>query len=236
MLELRKICADPLAFLWQDPNKPASTDLEFSRRVLGEVHLKVPLWQRLVSKRVVITTTFVAVTAYVLSLVLAEPAPATSTQASTSAAPSFFNALAGIAAGATFALSYVQWHLARHEISFDKFYEKLNITNQTINACGLREAKNPGEEIDHLRNMRTFAQLDNLEYVLGKYRLGFVEFDLVDRAIRTFRSDCDIPWFAEKVIFWIGAREGAQVAKGYHAESRKAARYIVGQCRSAAKP
>jgi len=205
----------------------------FSRSVLSKIELDIPWWRPILDRRVVITTTFLAVAAYGVSLWLTGPSDSTS---ATKNASAIFTGVAALAAGATFIVSYFQWQLARHEISFDKFYEKLNITNQTINACGLKEARDHAAEIDHLRNMRVFAQLDTLEYVLGKYRLGFVEFDLVDRAIRTFRSDCDIPWFAEKVLHWIGRTEGEQVAKGYHAETRKAARYIVGQCHAARRP
>src|SRR5215207_4011563 len=78
--------------------------------------------------------------------------------------------------------------------------------------------------------MRVFAQLDNLEYVFGKYRHQFVGFDILDRAIRTFRSDCDVPWFSEKVLYWIGRTDEERVAKVYHSETREAARYIVAQC------
>jgi hypothetical protein len=210
-----------------------TSDRAFSRSVLGKIELDIPWWRPFLHRWVVITTTLLAVAAYGVSLWLTGPSDSTSP--AKNASP-IFTGLAALAAGATFIVSYFQWQLARHEISFDKFYEKLNITNQTINACGLKEARDHAGEIDHLRNMRVFAQLDTLEYVLGKYRLGFVEFDLVDRAIRTFRSDCDIPWFAEKVLHWIGRTEGEQVAKGYHGETRKAARYIVRQCHGASWP
>ena len=123
-----------------------------------------------------------------------------------------------MAAGITFVVSYIQWHLARHEISFDKFYDRLSIANQYVNAVGIKERD---DDLDHHKNMRVFAQLDNLEYMLGKHKLKFVEFDLVDRAIRTFRSECYQLWFPEKVLFWIGETEGKQEARGYHADTRE---------------
>ncbi|TIL42788.1 hypothetical protein [Mesorhizobium sp.] len=171
---------------------------------------------------VIVTTTVVAVLAYTLSLFLPH-----------SYADAILKALAAAAAGATFLLSYAQWRLARHEVSFDKYYDRIDIVNQAISNSQLKEELGDAGYRDHLRNMRVFAQLDNLEYILGKYKLNFVELDLVDRAVQTFRSDCyldrspDIGWFSDKVLFWIGDDEGRQIALGYHAHTRKAARYIV---------
>ena len=80
-----------------------------------------------------------------------------------------------------------------------------------------------------LCNMVVFAQLDNFEYIFGKYQLNFVDYDLVERAVRTIRSDCDQPWFRDKVLYWIGKGEGQQVAKGYLAVTRELARLVVRQ-------
>ena len=137
--------------------------------------------------------------------------------------------LTALAAGITFALSYLQWRLARKEASFDSYYDRLKLANECITAAGLKAAGTPEAELDHLRNMVVFAQLDNFEYIFGKYQLNFVDYNLVERAVRTIRSDCDQPWFRDKVLYWIGKGEGQQVAKGYLAVTRELARLVVRQ-------
>jgi hypothetical protein len=72
--------------------------------------------------------------------------------------------------------------------------------------------------------MLVFAEIDNLEYVLMKYRLGYVNFVLTNRSIRTFRAQCAKENFRKKVIFWLGKNDDEQVAKGYELCTRVAAR------------
>ena len=117
------------------------------------------------------------------------------------------------------------------EAAFDKYYERVNYVNSFINAVGLKETeKDEGRQLDHLQNMRVFAQLDNLEYVLGKLDVSSTAPDLVERSVRAFRSDCALPWFREKTLYWIGPSEGQEVAKGYRCDTRVVARTIVAQC------
>jgi hypothetical protein len=206
----------------------------FSRDVLRKVEItKYPLWRRLLRKDPVIAATVFAVLFYIISLSASVYYTDQPLKLSYSI-DQFLKGLTAIAAGFAFALTYIQWQLARHEVSFDKYYDRINIANQAIDKNEAGETPVDGQQIDHLRNMRVFAQLDNLEYIIGKYRLDFVEFDLLDRAIRAFRSEChvdrengDIGWFSNKVLFWIGEEENQQIALGYHSATRKAARYIV---------
>ena len=85
---------------------------------------------------------------------------------------------------------YVEWTLARRESSLDKFYERLciaNESNEKLNACEL-----PGVGDVCLKNtalhLYVYREIDNLEYVLQRYRHGFLDAVLAARGVRTFAS------------------------------------------------
>ena len=44
--------------------------------------------------------------------------------------------------------------------------------------------------------MYVYLELDNLEYIVVRYQLGFVTKPLLQRAVRTFRSRCQSSDFA----------------------------------------
>jgi hypothetical protein len=50
------------------------------------------------------------------------------------------------------------------------------------------------------QDMYVFTELDNLEYALEKYRLGYMTLNHANRALRTFRSRCLSPLFRESVL------------------------------------
>lgn len=206
---------------WSWRKRPLNDEERFAHEVLAHINEDTPpLSQRLARTKYVAITVTSAGAAYIVSLIQSQ-----------SKADVMLKILATIASSAAFILSYLQWRLGRHEITYDKYYDRVKFANDYIHLHELKEAERVGSETDHLRNMRLFAQLDNLEYIIGKYELNFVYFDLVNRSIQTFRSECDNKvWFCEKVYHWIGKNEGEQVAKGYRANTRKAARYIVAKC------
>jgi hypothetical protein len=204
---------------------PAPDVGNLAAEVLRRARIKVPFWRMLTGKRTVLIATAVAVVAHALYLLRPhEPVAGEGDPVA--------RILATVAAGLAFAFTYVQWHLGREEASYDKYYDRMKLVNEHIDAAGreyarLRELA-PKEEpaswlLDHHRNMITFAELDNLEYVLGKRRLNYVEDDLVERAVRTFKAQCAQAWFCEKVRFWT-----VQTELGYRPRTRAAARFLAG--------
>jgi hypothetical protein len=99
-------------------------------------------------------------------------------------------------------LTYDQWRKARMEITLDKFYERLNYSNQRLMDLTAARAMLAGypvtDEEPNIPKVRAgwqeqmyiFIELDNLEYAVQKYELGFMHQSLMSRAINTFRSRC----------------------------------------------
>ena len=82
-----------------------------------------------------------------------------------------------------------QWQATRHEISIDKYYDRLDTANKRL------EALNDVPKV----NMHVFAELDKLEYVVMKYELGYMYPKLAYRAIENFKGLCkDRPGFHER--------------------------------------
>jgi hypothetical protein len=53
------------------------------------------------------------------------------------------------------------------------------------------------DEADFQKSMYVYLGLDNLEYIISRYQLGFVSKHLLRRAVRTFRSRCESASFVE---------------------------------------
>ncbi len=144
-----------------------------------------------------------------------------------------------VAAITTTGLAAFQWRAARHETSFDKYYDRLERANTSFNVHSVHlkkdEPADPSGDLSkhpiarHNFTMFVFAELDNLEYALEKFKLGYIRRELVERAIRTFSSRCvENQSFREECTVWIGTdadNEGR--AKGYHDTTRDAVRRIV---------
>jgi hypothetical protein len=88
---------------------------------------------------------------------------------------------------------YWQWQRARLEISMDKYYERLNIANQwwkssppvqKIMAAFSSDSEDP--EV----TMYVCLEIDNLEYVIEKYRIGYIDDEQACRALRAFQIRC----------------------------------------------
>jgi hypothetical protein len=175
-----------------------------------------PIW-RLFRSETILIMLALAISLLILALNLAPSEP-----------KRLLQALATISGTIVLSLGYLQWRAARHESSFDKYYDKLDIANRRFDSWRIEALKNQPEDLQsHLRTMFIFAELDNLEYVLEKYKLGYVRQGLVRRAIRTFRSRCEDQAFCDSALYWIGAEEGEQKAFGYERTTRDIIRYII---------
>jgi len=92
-------------------------------------------------------------------------------------------------------VAYRQWRAARHEISIDKYYDRLDAVNRRLE---LLTNKPTNEE------MHVFAELDKLEYVIAKYELGYISPILAFRALQNFQSLCtDRPEFLTQAQHWV---------------------------------
>jgi hypothetical protein len=93
-------------------------------------------------------------------------------------------------------IAYRQWRAARHEISIDKYYDRLEVANKRLEAVQIDK---PAPE-----DMHVFAELDKLEYVIAKYEYGYMSPVLALRALNNFRGLCmDRPGFRGKASQWV---------------------------------
>lgn len=98
-------------------------------------------------------------------------------------------------------LGVQQWRAARNETSLDKFYDRLEVTNRQLDDCPavrsfagpwLDEEGRTSEDPDsYYRTMYVYRELDNLEYAIAKYRIGFMSSESAGRSLRTFLARCE---------------------------------------------
>lgn len=91
---------------------------------------------------------------------------------------------------------YIQWRRDKRNASSDSYYSRLDMANQRFHDWELdrlegSRKRNSGaicrdEVVDHYHRMFVFAELDNLEYALGKYVQAFIEEELAARAVVHF--------------------------------------------------
>ncbi|GCA77293.1 hypothetical protein MiTe_04146 [Microcystis aeruginosa NIES-2520] len=130
---------------------------------------------------------------------------------------------------AAIAVAYQQWIEAKNEASLDKYYERLNITNQ-----GFYRWDNVREMFPHFwdeegdipyeRVMYVYLELDNLEYVITKYQYSSMQPDIAFRSLVTFISRCqskDFMKLAEKFV---------QRSIGYSVTTRAIVNKIANPC------
>lgn len=106
------------------------------------------------------------------------------------ASPEFVGAI--LAAGALL-VTYVEWMLGRRESSMDKFYERLEIANEHRSNLADAGMRLPDTE------RYAFTELDNLEYVIERYRFGYMSPTLALRGVDTFASRLGIDGFENEV-------------------------------------
>jgi hypothetical protein len=107
--------------------------------------------------------------------------------------------------------SYVEWRSSKHEASMDRFYERLELANRYRSKLA-----DEGQAVSAL-DMYVFVELDNLEYVLERYRLGYIAPRHALRAARTFQSRLHMPWFKSAAVRWT-CPPGQEGAVGYSAD------------------
>lgn len=111
---------------------------------------------------------------------------------------------------------YLQWNDSRRELSLDRFYDRLRLVNERFyewNAA--RELVShywPNSDVESFQKaMYVYLELDNLEYIVLRYQLGFVSRTLLRRAVRTFSSRCESEAFSSLAIQLV---QGAGYAVG----------------------
>ena len=92
------------------------------------------------------------------------------------------DALTAIVGLGAFVVGFQQWRSARQETSLERYYDRLTLANDAR-----KHLNKEGLGISGLR-LYVFAELDNLEYVIVKYRLGCMAAEDALRGVNTFRS------------------------------------------------
>lgn len=107
---------------------------------------------------------------------------------------------------------YFEWKSARQEASLDKFYERLCIANEcneklgsverggrSRGSCSEPDSESFGDVKFGDLQIYVYRELDNLEYVLERYRRGYIDLTLAVRGLRTFRSRLEKPVFRREL-------------------------------------
>jgi hypothetical protein len=121
-----------------------------------------------------------------------------------------------VVAVCAFILGYQQWLDGRRETSFDKYYERLDgadrrLENWPAAQAMLNQFWGGGLKSDDFQRYNyIWVELDNLEYMLEKYKLGYVRADHALRAVETFASRCESSEFREVL------ESVANIKAGYH--------------------
>ena len=103
-------------------------------------------------------------------------------------------------------IAYRQWRAARHEISIDKYYDRLESANKRLEVL---ETNKPTAE-----DMHAFAELDKLEYVIVKYEYGYISPVLALRALKNFHGLCmDRAGFSDIALFWVNKASYRQITR-----------------------
>jgi hypothetical protein len=113
-----------------------------------------------------------------------------------------------------FLIAYVQWRLARYEASLEKYYDRLDVANKRLGTMLDQDwahipeggaafdvyACPPRVGVSYF-DLWVFAELDNFEYVIEKYRRGYIEHAQACRGLRAFRKRClTDPTFLRKAV------------------------------------
>jgi hypothetical protein len=145
----------------------------------------------------------------------------------TSIADGFGAAAAGLAIVAVW-FGYHQWRTARFEISMDQYYARLAATDALVDRWPgahsmLRHFWSDLERTTFERENYVYVELDNLEYAIAKYQLGYMHADHALRAVRTFSSRCASPEFRGLLRAQVDRLEAA----GYQSATTTAVRKIL---------
>lgn len=129
----------------------------------------------------------------------------------------------------TAVFAYAQWIETKHDTSLDKYYERLNLTNE-----GFYRWDNVREMFPHFWDedgnipyewiMYVYLELDNLEYAIAKYQYGSMQPEIAFRSLVTFISRCQSKDFlnlAEKFV---------EKSIGYSSETKAVVNKIANPC------
>jgi hypothetical protein len=106
----------------------------------------------------------------------------------------------GVVTLGAFVLGYQQWRSARFEASIDKFYERLEASNKKLHEwTTARELIGAiDNQLNFQQSMYVFSEIDNLEYVIQKYKYGYMSTDQALRGVKTFKARCKHDKFRER--------------------------------------
>jgi hypothetical protein len=125
-----------------------------------------------------------------------------------------------------FMFAVQQWIATRRENSMDKYFERRELVNKRLDMWPHAQSLVShfwGGEMDersYQKYMYVYIELDNLEYVIEKYRIGFIDVYHAWRGLETFMSRC------ESSEFRTIAATVVNIA-GYTQATRKAVQRIV---------
>lgn len=111
--------------------------------------------------------------------------------------------VAATIAGGVLLVGYVEWFLTRRETSMDKFFDRLVTTNNYR-----REIKEEGPYSYNPIDLYVFSEIDNLEYVIERYRFGYMSPVLALRGVNTFKSRLKLGDFKARVARLAGPQCG----------------------------
>ena len=114
-----------------------------------------------------------------------------------------------------FILAYQQWDEAKNETSIDKYYERLDLTNSRLNDWSAARAMLPDfwkaqDRESFEKTMYVYLELDNLEYAIEKYRLGYMSATVAYRSLETFKSRAESPEFRKLALEYVVKSSGYQ--------------------------
>jgi hypothetical protein len=113
-----------------------------------------------------------------------------------------------IALGA-FILGYQQWREARNEISMDRYYDRLELADRRLDSWPSARAlvnhlwPTVTDQASYECSMYVYVEIDNLEYVIEKYKLGYMSASLALRGLRAFQSRCVSSQFRKLALQYV---------------------------------
>jgi hypothetical protein len=123
--------------------------------------------------------------------------------------------VAAIVGGGTLLIGFYQWWKARSEIALDKFYERLAATNDKRVDWWSGPRQDARLNVDDYRTqMYIHLELDNLEYSIQKYQIGWMSAENAYSTLRTFCQRCLESQFRKE------AKKLVENNIGYHHQTR----------------
>jgi len=122
-------------------------------------------------------------------------------------------------------VALLQWRQGLAEKAFDALYERIALANKMRLEAFKDLETDEEQEVARLRpelyRFFVFSEIDSLEYAARRYRFGLgLNADIVDRAVRHFRSRCGSETFRDVAVRC--AEEGA-----YFEDTKQAVRSIL---------